>query len=111
MSRELKEPDWRLFRQLQRLALERFSQGILDQIAVASTVDSKSYHQRYLDIFNLIQQRNEEMAEAFDNPRRSTAIIQLAVIVSHGWLTQEEFLRFGEETRNAVESFRDIDRD
>ncbi len=111
MARELKESDWKLFRQLQRLALDRFSQGILDEIAVTSTVDSKSHHQRYLDIFNLIQQRNEEMAEAFDNPRRSTAIIQLASIVSHGWLTEEEFLRFGEETRDAAESLRDIDRD
>ena len=63
------------------------------------------------NVFNIIQRRNEEMAEAFDNPRRSTGVIQLAVIVSHGWLTEEEFLRFGEETRNAVKAFVDIDRD
>jgi hypothetical protein len=70
------ESDWKLFRNLRELALERFSRNILDEIAAASAVDAKSHHQRYLDVFRLVDERNEQMAAAFDNPRRSAGIHQ-----------------------------------
>ena len=50
------ESDWKLFRNLRELALERFSRNILDEIAAASVLDAKSYHQRYLDVLHLIQE-------------------------------------------------------
>ncbi len=91
--------DWKLFRNLRELALERFSRNILDEIGAASVRDAKSYHQRYLDIFRLVDERNEQMAAAFDNPRRSAGIHQLALMVASGWLTDAEVLQFSEETR------------
>jgi ABC-type transport system involved in cytochrome c biogenesis ATPase subunit len=99
----MKESDWKLFRKLRELALERFSRNILDEIGAASLLDAKSYHQRYLDVFKLVDERNEQMAAAFNNPRRSTAIGQLALMVASGWITDEEFRQFSEETRSTVE--------
>jgi hypothetical protein len=43
------------------------------------------------------------MAAAFDDPRRSTGIRQLAFMVAGGWVTDEELLKFSEETRRIVE--------
>src|SRR2546427_2268766 len=37
-------------------------------------------HQRYLDVFRFLQSRDEELAHAFDGPRRSRMIVQLAAI-------------------------------
>jgi hypothetical protein len=60
-------------------------------------------HQRYLAIFAVLQRRDKEIAQAFNDLRRSTALTQLATIYSHGLLTEEEFLRFSPETRSIIE--------
>ena len=51
MPREIKESDWKLFKQLHPVALERFSQRILSEIGSINADSAKSFHQRYLDIF------------------------------------------------------------
>lgn len=103
MSYGIKESDWKLLRQIYRVPLERLCQRILKEIDAVSADSTKTYHQRYLEIFDIIQRRNKDIAMAFDNMRRSTALTQLAIIYSKGLLTQEEFLRFSQETRSIVE--------
>jgi hypothetical protein len=56
-------------------------------------------------VFELLQQRDKELAEAFDDLRRSTAWRQLAVIRSHGLLTEEELARFSPQTQAAVQAW------
>jgi hypothetical protein len=102
MTRSISEADWRLFRQLQPVALGRFCQRVLEEIARLSSDPGKSNHERYLAVFTLIQRRDRELADAFDNPRRSTGLRQLALIQSHELLSVEEFGRFSAETRGAV---------
>lgn len=103
MPREIKKTDWKLLRQLHPVALGRFCQPVLSEIEGIDTDSAKSFHQRYLDIFDVIQSRNEDIAHTFDNPRRSTALMQLAAIRSQGLLTDEEFQQFSEETRTLIE--------
>ena len=64
--------------------------------------DTPSTHDRYQKIYRLIADRDEELARAFDDPRRSTAILQLAAINSYGLLSEEELLSFTPETRETV---------
>lgn len=104
MPREIKESDWKLFRQLHPVALERFSQRILSEIGSINAESAKSFHQRYLDIFEVIGRRDREMSQLFDDLRRSTALTQIALIQSRGLLTEEEFSRFSTETRSFVEA-------
>jgi len=103
MSHEIKEPDWKLLRQISRVALERLCQRSLEEIDTIGSDSTKTYHQRYLDIFDIIRRRDKEIASAFNDMRRSTALSQLALIYSQGLLTGEEFLRFSQETRSVVE--------
>jgi len=103
MPREIKESDWKLLRQLHPVALERFSQRILSEIGIINADSAKSFHQRYLDIFEVIGSRDREMAQMFDDLRRSTALVQIALIQSGGLLAEEEFSRFSTETRSFVE--------
>jgi hypothetical protein len=55
MSREIKESDWKLLRQMFPVARERFCQRILGEIDRLGSDSTKSYHQRYLAIFAVLQ--------------------------------------------------------
>jgi hypothetical protein len=103
MSREISEADWRTFRELRSIALERFSQRVLSDVVRLATETDKSSHERYRAVFGLIQRRDRELADAFNDLRRSTAVRRLACIQSHELLTEEELARFSAETRETVE--------
>lgn len=103
MSREIKESDWKLLRQLHKVALERFCQRILHEIECINSDSTKSFHQRYLDIFNVIERRDKEIAQCFDGARRSTALTQLALMQAGGLITEEEFMSFSPEIRSVLD--------
>jgi hypothetical protein len=106
MTRTISEPDWKLFRQLQGIALDRFCQRVLAEIERLASDTSKTSHERYLAIYERIHQRDRELADAFNNPRRSTAWVQLACIQSHELLSEEEMSRFSTETREVVRLYQ-----
>jgi hypothetical protein len=103
MTRQITEADWKVFRKLRSLALERFCDRVLSELEPLCCEDSGSAHDRYLEVFRLIEARDEELARSFNNPRRSTALIQLAYIRADHLLTDEEFAQFGDDTRSVVE--------
>ena len=102
MSLRIQESDWKVFRQLHPIALERFCFRIIGEINRASSNCDGNYHERYLEIFRLIMDRNQEMASAFDDIRRSTALILLARIKKMHLLTDEELSEFSSEVRQAM---------
>lgn len=102
--KDMRESDWKIFRELRQIALERFCQRILNEIEGLSSDANKSFHERYLDIYRHIQQQDRELGRIFDAPRRSQAVMQLALISSLGLLEPEELIRFSEETRQQVAS-------
>jgi hypothetical protein len=98
----IKESDWKLLSQLRTAALERFCQRILSEIERINANNAMSTHQRYQEIYQVIERRDKEIAQTFNDHRRSTALNELAAIQSHGLLTPEEFLLFSQETRDAI---------
>src|SRR5438445_2576636 len=103
MAREIKESDWKLFRRLHKVALERFCRRVLEEINHVTSNCTEDYNKRYLEVFDLIMGRNEKMAWAFDDTRRSKAIILLTNIKESGLLMEEEFSQFSPEMREALE--------
>jgi hypothetical protein len=103
--RQIKESDWKLLKQMAPVAMERFCRRTLADIDRIASDGARNYHQRYLAIFAVMRDRDKEMARAFDDLRRSTALLQLSIIYSHGLLDDEEFLRFSAETRAAISFF------
>ncbi len=93
--------DWKLFRQLQPLALERFCEKVLSEIGEISR-SGQSAHKRYLRVFKIVRDQDKELATLFDNPRRSNAWFQLSLIHSHDLLTLEEMENFSLETQQRV---------
>ena len=107
MAREIKESDWKLFRRFHRIALERFCQRVIEEVRSATVDCSNDYHDCYLKVFALLRDRDKEIAEAFNDPRRSNAFILLVSIKAKGLLTEEELMQFSPEIREAIEA---IDR-
>jgi hypothetical protein len=103
MSRgsNIPERDWKLFRQLQPIALERFCEKVLSEIRDISSSD-ESAHQRYLRVFKTIRDQDKELATLFDSPRRSRMGLQLSLIHYHQLLTPEEMQRFSPETQRMI---------
>ena len=110
MRDQIRESDWKILRDLKQLALERFCERTLGEIAAITIATSKGAHERYLEVFRLIDRRDEELALAFNDLRRSNAIIKLVAMRVRGFITDEEFQRFSEETRDVVERILSIDR-
>lgn len=104
MSHDIKESDWKVFRELHSIALDRFCQRILDEVRSVSADGTQGAHKRYLAIYDLIRRRDREIAIAFNDMRRSSAIRQLLAIQSHKLLTDEELSRLSPELRELLRS-------
>lgn len=103
MVRQIKESDWKLLRRLHNVALERFCKRVIEELNSATSNCNENYHERYLEVFRLIKERDKELGRAFDDPRRSRAFFMLANMRGSNLLTDDEFSEFSQETREAVE--------
>lgn len=102
MPRTIAEADWTVLRRVHPLALERYCERVLAEIERVTHNSAQNTHQRYLDIFKIIEQRDREMASTFDDPRRSNALTMLARMRSEGLLMADEFSSLSPETRSAI---------
>ena len=69
MEHGINESEWKLFRQLRPLALDRFCQRVLAEVSRLAAATETSSHERYLAVFQVLQRRDEELAGAY--PGRS----------------------------------------
>jgi hypothetical protein len=111
VSREIPESDWRILRRLHSNALERFCQQSLVEIQRLASNTDEPCRDRYIQISNLVRDRNREMAHALDDMHRSQAIQRIACIYSLGLLTEEEFNLFSPGTRDAVRGLVELLQD
>jgi hypothetical protein len=97
------ESDWKIFRELRELALERFCKRVLEELEALRRNTSRSHHERYLDVFRFLRARDEELAHAFNDPKRSRMFVQLAAIHAYGLLEPHEIGSFTARTRDTIE--------
>ena len=63
MSAELPESDWKAFRKLRGLALERFCDRVLAEIGSVTSNAERTSHSRYLSTYELIQERDDQLED------------------------------------------------
>jgi hypothetical protein len=103
MPRSISERDWKIFRELHEVALERLCGNILDEAGQEIQAGAKSAHERYLELYKLIHKRDKDVARGFNDFRRSTALTQIGIIYSMGLFTTDELRRFSPEMLEVVE--------
>jgi hypothetical protein len=109
MERKFPEADWKVWRKLSPVALERFCEKALDDV-VGIARGGGDAHARYCQLFKLLRGRDEVIGAVFDDQRRSNAFLQITRAVVEGILTPDEVLLFSDETR-AVISFLSGERE
>ncbi|MBI1906026.1 MAG: peptide ABC transporter substrate-binding protein [Rhodocyclales bacterium] len=97
------ESDWKVLRRLKPLALERFCERTLAECVQVATGSGDSAHERYLTLYRLVHERDKELARAFNNLRRSSAINALISMTNLDLLTASELAEFSDETRGIVQ--------
>ena len=102
--RRMREADWKIFRELRDLALERFCERILREVRDL-TLKKGGSHERYLRIYRLLQKRDKQIGAGFNGSRRSRMEEHLLVICRLKLLTPEEIARFSAKTRNMLDEF------
>jgi hypothetical protein len=96
------ESDWKFLRKLRPVALERLCESALGEVAILLADRELSNHERFLVVFRRIHDRNDDIAKAFDDVRRSTADQRLAAMCALGLVRQNELSQFTEETQRRV---------
>lgn len=103
-SRDIPESDWRQFKKLHPILLQRFCQRTLDELARVIDSPKGTFHDRYLKAYKLMGSRDRELGRIFDDYRRSTAIMQLTNMRLLHLLTNEELHLLSEETQRIIKS-------
>ena len=75
MVYQIKESDWKLRRRLHKVALDRFCRRAIEEVSAATSDHAGDYHGCFLELFALVNERNEELARTFDGLRRSNAVL------------------------------------
>lgn len=97
------ESDWKFLRELHETVLQRFCAGVLREYRDILDRTSESPHARFLELFELTEVRNGQLAGAFDDVRRSTALHRLITMRELGVITEKDLLPFSGETRAKLE--------
>jgi hypothetical protein len=110
MPTDIPEADWKAFRKLREAVLERFCERILAEMRSIVSDTAQTSHARYQAAYELIHDRDDQIARAFNNPRRSVALSQLAMMVSLDLVSQDELQFFTPRTRSVIEILRQSTR-
>ena len=102
MSAEIPERDWKVFRELRPVWLERYCQRVNSELLSRLSDERLSAHKRYLNVYKFIVGKDRELGDAFNDFRRSTAVIQIRIIRGLGVIRDEELARFSDSTRQFV---------
>jgi hypothetical protein len=111
MAGDISETDWKVYRSLHPVALQRYCDRVLAEVSALVSDTTKTPHERYLALYQMIQDRDERLDQVFDYLRRSTARRQLGQMRLHGLISDEEFARFEPESRRAAEAWVSMQRD
>ena len=102
----ISESDWKIFKRLRAVALERLSQRILDESRAICDKTAVSAHDTYLELYQHIQRRDKQIASAFNHFSRSSALLSLRLIRSLDLLTANEISEFSESAQQATDPGR-----
>lgn len=91
------ESDWKIFKQIKELAIERFCSNSLAEFREVINDESAHVHERYLLNYKLVENRDKQMSLIFDGHSRSKARLQLLVMRSEGLADEQLVKQLSEE--------------
>ena len=102
----MKESDWKIFKQIKEIAIERFCEMALTEFRECMDDESTHIHNRYLLHYKLVQNRDRKMELLFDGQSRSKAKLQLLAIRGEGLADEELVQKLSDEFRDQTDPKR-----
>lgn len=109
MDGPFQEKDWKTMRHLKDELLQELCARINRQSRQILADESKSEHQRYLDLYRHIHDSDEIVAECFNDWRRSRLELRILSLRRHKLMTDEHVQRLsdgGQDWLATIESRR-----
>ncbi|MGB5763563.1 MAG: hypothetical protein WBM58_13555 [Sedimenticolaceae bacterium] len=98
----IKEKDWRTIRAVKNEKLNAVCADILNEINQEISNKEEQNHKAYLKVWEIVNTRDKDVADMFNDLRRSNAVYKLALWYKNGYLTEKELNEFSEETRSTI---------
>lgn len=92
----IKESDWKRFSQLKKTALDRYCERALADCRATMDQEDRSNHERFLDLYQQLNEANERLAFIFDGHARSKALDQFLCMRREGLIEDAELEGFTE---------------
>lgn len=102
--RHLKESDWKYLRKIKDEILNRHCDAILETVELIIQNRKGAEHKSYIQIYSLINKKDDEIAITYNDLKRSNAIEKICHMRRNLAMTDDEFSKFSEETQNIVNS-------
>lgn len=103
MNEQIKESDWKVFKKLYPLALERFYDRAVNELQKIVAEDKMNSGDKYHKIYETVQKRDKKLAKLFDGAySRSAAFIQLISYYKEELITQKEVNQLSKENRDRI---------
>lgn len=96
------ESDWKKFKELYKIALDRFCQGVLNDAKTIAQHGALSAQARYGMLYRLMRDRDKDIVRTFDHYSRSSAMMALRMMVMHDLLTDAELSVLSESAREEI---------
>ena len=105
---KIPERDWKTFRSMKDTLLDRACKNILKKVDMLIKKSGSQSHKAYLELWKFLKKEDNEISIMFDDLKRSNAIPKLAAQVRNGLITEDELMRFSEETRKSIRFINEL---
>ena len=105
MERDIAERDWKVFKELHSIAMNRFFEKAVKDMQPMLWHKDKPAQERFWDALTYAKKQREQAARLFDGKSRSNAVFQAGLIYANHLLSKEEINRFSPEMQEHLERF------
>ena len=99
----MNESDWKIFKKVKEIALERFCEIAIADVEEAMDKDGESFYGKYLYVFKLVENADKRLSLLFDGNSRAKAQLQLTLLRSEGLVENHELEGMSDELLKSTE--------
>lgn len=100
------ESDWKVFKKIHKKAIERFCEKTFEELSEVINNKSEHVHDRYLLLYDLVQNKNKQMRYLFDGLSRNDAPLQLMAMRGKGLADEVLLSELSDEFLQATDPAR-----
>jgi len=110
MSGSLPERDWKYLRSIEPELLSSLCRRINQRAAQLLNSEFESEHKKYLALYKHIEASDKIVADCFNDWRRSTLTLKLALLRRHNILKDEQIANLSDTARELLDKFEQLAR-